>query len=68
MLGAFELAAVAGLEGRVAEAELQELLVHLLFGLDVVGVFLAADAEQRRLGDVDVAADDQLDTSGGRRS
>ena len=39
----------------VAEAEFEELVLHLLFGLDVVGVLLAADnAEQRRLGDVDV--------------
>ena len=58
---AFDEAAVAGVEDAVAEAEFEELGLHFLFGLHVVGVLLAADdAEQRRLGDVDVALRHEL--------
>ena len=57
---AFDDLAVAGIERGVGEAEVEQLGPHFLFGLDVVGVRLAADAEQRRLGDVDVAGGDQV--------
>ena len=53
-------AAVARLEHGFAQAELEQLGLHLLFGLHVVGVFLVLHAEQRRLGDVDIAPCDQL--------
>ena len=49
-------AAVARLEGRVGQAVFEQLGLHLLFGLHVVGFLPAAHAEQRRLGHVDVPA------------
>ena len=59
-LGALDAAAVARLEDRVLQARLEELGVHLLFGLHVVGLLLVRDLEQRRLGHVDVPAADQV--------
>ena len=56
-----------GSNTRVGQAELEQLGPHLLFGLHVVGVLLVAHAEQRRLGDVDVARRRPARTSGGRR-
>ena len=50
----------AGLEHGVLQAGVEQLGLHLLFGLHVVGFLLVADAEQRRLGDVDVPAADQV--------
>ncbi len=44
----------------LGQAKVEELGAHFVFGLHVVGVLLVADAEQRGLGDVDVAAFDQL--------
>ncbi len=53
-------AAAAGLEDRVLQPGVQQLRLHLLFRLHVVGLFLVADAEQRRLGHVDVPAPHQV--------
>ena len=55
-----DLAAIAGEEDALAEALIEELRLHLLFGLHVVDVLLVANAEQRRLGDVDVPCGDEL--------
>ena len=65
---AFDLAAVARLEHRLAQPELEQLGLHLLFGLHVVGVFFALHAEQRRLGDVDECPWRPAGTSGDRRT
>ena len=53
-------AAVARLEDGVGQAGVEQLGLHLLFGLHVVGFLLVPHAEQRRLGHVDVAAFDQV--------
>ena len=55
-----DLAAVAREEDPLAEALIEELRLHLLFGLHVVDLLLVADAEQWRLGDVDVPRGDEL--------
>ena len=51
---------VARLEHRVGQAGVEQLGLHLLFGLHVVRFLLVPHAEQRRLGHVDVAAFDQI--------
>ena len=51
---------VARLEHRVGQAGVEQLGLHLLFGLHVVDFLLVPHAEQRRLGHVDVAAFDQV--------
>ena len=53
-------AAVARLEDGVLEAGFQELGLHLLLGLHVVGLLLPPHAEQRGLGHEDVARLDQV--------
>ena len=58
---AFDEAAVVRVEDGVGQALVEELRAHFLFGLHVVRVRFVLDAEQRRLGDVDVAAFDQLE-------
>ena len=58
--GALDFAAVARREHGFADALIHELGLHFLFGLDVVGFLLPLDAEQRRLGHVDMAGHDEL--------
>ena len=50
-----------GIENGVRQALVEQLVAHFLFGLHVVGVRFVFDAEQRRLGDVDVPAFHELD-------
>ena len=50
-----------GIEHGVGQALVEELVPHFLFGLHVVRVRFVFDAEQRRLGDVDVAALHELE-------
>ena len=57
---ALDRAAVARLEDGVGQAGVEQLGLHLLFGLHVVDFLLVPHAEQRRLGHVDVAAFDQV--------
>ena len=47
------------IEHAFAQALLEKLVLHLLFGLHVVGLLLAPHPEQRRLGDVDVPGRDE---------
>ena len=55
-----DLAAVARREDALAEALVEQLRLHLLLRLHVVDAFLAADTEQRRLGDIHMARGHQL--------
>ena len=49
-----DLPAVSWQKHAVAEALLEKLLLHLVFGLDVVGLLLAPHPKQRWLGHVDM--------------
>ncbi len=57
---AFDKPAGASVELRVAQAQLEQLVFHFLFGLDVVRFLFAFDAKQGGLGDVDVPLAHQL--------
>ena len=55
-LVAFDCVAVAGVQHAVAQAAGEKLIFHLVVGLNVIDVFLAAHhAKQGRLGNVDVS-------------
>ena len=51
---------IAGIEHRIAQAEIQQLRLHFLFGLHVVGFLALAHAKQWRLSDIHVPAGDQV--------
>ena len=59
-LVAGNLPTVARQEHALAESLVEELRLHLLLGLHVVGLFLRPHAEQRWLGDIDMAGRHEL--------